>query len=61
MRMLSVQMAQALLDETGEKLALSAVSDMWMFGMLVYEVVTGETYWPKSMKDKEACFIRCLC
>lgn len=52
-----MQLAQALKDEPEQKAALNPVTDMWMFGMLVYQVMTGEPFWPKAVKDKEVRFI----
>jgi hypothetical protein len=49
----ATQLTQPLLDETEKKVALNAMTDMWMFGMLVYQVLMQEPYWPESMKGIE--------
>lgn len=40
-----------MLTALGEKIHLSPAYDMWQLGILVYEVMTGQKYWPESMTD----------
>jgi serine/threonine protein kinase len=40
-----------MLSPTDEKIHLNPAHDMWMLGTLVYEVMTGEPYWRKSLRD----------
>lgn len=42
-----------MLTALGEKINLSPAYDMWQLGILVYEVMTGQKYWPESMSDAE--------
>jgi hypothetical protein len=48
-----MQFAREMLTPTCHKLPLTPAYDMWMLGMLVYEVVTGEPYWRESLSDSE--------
>lgn len=48
-----MQLAAEMLTANDEKVHLTVAGDMWMLGMLVYQVMTGEPYWKKSLKDSE--------
>ncbi|NJR42259.1 MAG: hypothetical protein HC767_05985 [Akkermansiaceae bacterium] len=48
-----MQLAREMLTRNDEKVHLNIPGDMWMLGMLVYQVMTGEPYWKKSLKDSE--------
>ena len=48
-----VQLAGDMLTASDDKVHLTVAGDMWMLGMLVYQVMTGEPYWKKSLRDEE--------
>lgn len=48
-----VQLADKMLTAPGEKIHLNPAYDMWQLGILVYEVMTGQKYWPESMTDDD--------
>lgn len=48
---LPVQLAETLLTAMDGQIRLNSAYDMWNLGILVYETMTGQKYWPETMSD----------
>lgn len=47
-----MQIAAAMLSADAQALPQpTTASDVWMLGQVVYEMMTGSSYWPTTLKD----------
>lgn len=50
---ISVQLAPQMLSTHDTTIRLSPAYDMWQLGMLVYEALAQESYWPQGLLDQQ--------
>lgn len=48
-----MQLASKMLSTHDTKIRLSPAYDMWQLGMLVYEALSQESYWPHRLLDQQ--------